>query len=337
MCQRTFDREKGMKEKRQRQLSCDALSSRFILLMNATVSLGYLLVDGISVFASSAGIVVSVIYLLAVFIIGRRCRSVANLIACVIQMSICFLSSMNLYSMAIVLNTDLFGIRTRDPLCIWRTYFVYTEIAAIYYSFVTQSYYGYMRVIHAAHPQYTSLVVICTMIGVQWLAIHAVMLILPLGHFIQLEADSHLCSVSFSHYTIIWFMAAFVYMPAVNIITFVYIRLVLFTRRSRTRVLPAPLSSFNARRELSVIKRLMTVLLIFSVSGLPYTIYSILALIDSNSLPSYHYRLVTGFNTVALAIGSSAILLQTADVRRSIVVLIRMRQERRVHPRQAPR
>ena len=227
--------------------------------------------------------------------------------------------------MAIVLNMDLFGICSQDPLCSWRTYLVYTEIATIYYSFVTQSYYGYMRVIYASQPQYTSTTVICTMIGVQWLVIHGVMLILPLGHFIQLETNSHLCSVSFSHYTIIWFFAVFVYMPAVNIVTFVYIRLVLFTRRSRNRVLPALLSNFNARRELSVIKRLMTVLLIFSVSGLPYTIYSILAVIDSGSLPIYHYRLV------------SAILLQTGDVRGSIVALSRMRNSRRVHPRHAPR
>jgi len=125
-----------------------------------------------------------------------------------------------------------------------------------------------------------------------------------------------------------------IYLPPYNIIAFVYIRLAILSKKSRIRA--ANVSIRNARRELAVIKRMLLVFFIFSVSGAPYTIYSILAVINKSILPVYYYRIITCFNTIALAIASNTILLQSTSVRKTIVSFIMMRDSRHVFPHRAP-
>jgi hypothetical protein len=137
--------------------------------------------------------------------------------------------------MLTVLNSDLYNIQIFDSLCTWRSYFIYTEITCIYYSFVIQSYYRYMRVIYPFQPRYSSITTICTIIIVQWIILHGIMLLLPLGSYIEFDVGSQMCSVLLVRYWIIWSMTILIYSPPYNIIAFVYIRLAIFSKKTRMR------------------------------------------------------------------------------------------------------
>lgn len=187
-----------------------------------------------------------------------------------------------------------------------------------------------MRVIYATRPRYSSTSILCIIMIVQWIVIHGIMLFLPLGGYIEFEIDSQMCSISLFRYSVTWYMTSVIYLPPFNIIVFVYIRLAIISKKSRSR--GASISFRNSLRELSVIKRMILVLFIFSVSSVPYTIYSILALIDKSLLPVYYYRIIMCFNALALAIASNTILLQSTHVRQTIINFILMKNNRRVHP-----
>ena len=290
----------------------------------------YIMIDGIVLTCSLIGLIVSMIFLATIVKFHRQCFSAVNIIAANIQVAISVSSFINLFSIANVLKGDLFNLFQSDPLCIWRSFFVYTGIANIYYSFVTQSFYGYMRVIYPAKPRFSSVRLIFAMIITQWVLIHGLMLFLPLGNFIQFELNSQMCFVPLSNYPIIWLMAIFIYMPPFNLISYVYMRLAWFIKSSRTQSSIA--NTINARRELQLVKRMIIILSIFAVSAAPYSIYAVLAFAKENLLPIDHYRIITLFNAMALAVASITILLQSSDVRQTIVAYIMRRDTRRVRP-----
>ena len=290
----------------------------------------YIAIDGVILASSSIGVVNSFIFLVTVITFRQQCYSAVNVLASNIQMAIFVSGFINLFSIANVLKGDLFQLFQFDSFCIWRSFFVYSGIANIYYSFVIQSFYGFMRVMHPGKPRYSSVRLLSAMILVQWVLMHGLMLFLPLGNSIQFDLNSRMCFVPLSNYRIIWLMTIFIYMPPFNIISYVYLRLALFIKRSRTRL--SVVNTLNARRELELIKRMVLVLSIFSVSAAPYSIYAILAFVKENILPIHHYRIITLFNAMALAVASITILLQSSTVRQAIVSRIISREKRRVQP-----
>ena len=301
---------------------------------NTTIPHWYLILDGLTLVFSIIGTVISMSFLLTVIVSRQERQSILNLIACNTQLPIFLLSGITVHSIAKVLLSDLYGMQIFDAFCIWRAYFVYTEIAHIFHSFVVQSYYGYVNVMYAVRPQYGSMRTLLIIMIVQWLIIHGAMLVLPLRNMIDFDIESQMCSVSLVRYWTIWLMSIFVYAPPWNIIAFVYLRLAIFSRQSRMRAGNATLN--NARRELQLIQRMFLVLTIFSVCALPYTMFAIIALFNPSLLPVYHYRIITCFNATALAIASNIILWQSVSVRQILTNVIMLRKNRRIQPSLAP-
>lgn len=290
----------------------------------------YFIVDGLVLGTCFIAFLVSSSFLLIILLFYRQHYSTVHLIACNTQAAILLLSFMNFYSMIVVLVGDLHGDEQFDRFCIWRSYFVYSGIAVIYYSFVIQSYYGYMRVIHSATPRYSSFQVMAIIIVIQWILIHGIMLTLPLSNVIDYDSNSHICFIRLTRYAALWLLTGFIYTPAYNIITYVYIRLVFYLKKSRERALAANAS--NARRELQLIKRMLLVLFIFSVSAVPYNIFAIIALFRADLLWLHHYRIIMLFNCIALALASITIFLQSDDVQK-IVPIGRIRcKKHRIQP-----
>jgi hypothetical protein len=290
----------------------------------------YFIIDGVIMASSLIGLMNSLIFLVTVIAFRRQCYSAVNVIASNIQVAIFVSSFINLFSIVSALKGDLFHSIQFDSWCVWRSYFMYGGIANIYYSFVIQSFYGFLRVMYPAKARYSSVRLLCVMILVEWILTHGLMLFLPLGNFIHFEINSGMCFVPLSDYRIIWLMTIFIYMPPFNLIACVYLRLALFVKRSRTRSFVV--NTVNARRELELIKRMVLVLSIFSVSAIPYSIYAILAFAKESILPIYQYRIIVLFNAMALAVASITILLQTSTVRQTIVSRIISREKHRVQP-----
>ena len=300
---------------------------------NTTIPYWYLIIDGFTLLSSLIGTIISIVFLLTVTISRKERYSIPNLISSNTQLPIFLLSGITVYSIIRVLHGDLYNVQTFNVLCIWRGYFVYTEIANIFHSFATQSYYRYVRVMYAVQSRYLSMKTLCIMMIIQWTIIHGTMLLLPLGGFIEFDTESQICSVALTRYWTIWLVTAFVYTPPFNVIAFVYIRLAIFSRHSRKRA--AGVTFNNAHRELQLIKRMLILLFIFSVCGAPYSILSMIALFNKDLLPVYHYRIITCCNAIALAIASNTILWQSVSVRQTMMKFIFRKNNQRIHPNPA--
>lgn len=300
---------------------------------NTIIPYWYLIIDGFTLVSSLIGTIISIVFLLTVTISRKERYSIPNLISSNTQLPILVLSGITVYSIIRVLHGDLYGVQTFNSLCIWCGYFVYTEIANIFHSFATQSYYRYVRVMYAAQSQYSSMKTLCIIMIIQWTIIHGTMLLLPLGGFIEFDTESQICSVALSRYWTIWLVTIFVYIPPFKIIAFVYIRLAIFSRQSRKRTVGVTFK--NARRELQLIKRMLLLFSIFCVCGAPYSIFAMIALFNKNLLPVYHYRIITCCNAMALAIASNIILWQSISVRQTIMKFIFRKNTQRIHPNPA--
>ena len=297
---------------------------------NTTIAHWYLITDGLILTCSAIGTIVSMVFVLTVTVSRQERHSLPNLIDCNTQLPIFLLSLVTVRSIVKVLRSDLYHFQIDDFLCVWRGYLVYSEFANIFYSFATQSYYRYVQVKYSARPHFSSMKTMFTIMILQWVIIHGMMLFLPLGNFIDFDIESQMCTVSLFSRSIIWLVTGFVYLPPCKIIAFVYIRLAILSRDSRIRA--ANVIVNNSHRELQLIKGMLLVLSIFAISGVPYSIFAILALFKKNLLPVYYYRIITCFNAVALAIGSNIIFWQNMSVRKTIIHFLLQKNNQHIHP-----
>ncbi|CAF3836434.1 unnamed protein product [Adineta steineri] len=208
-------------------------------------------------------IILGVVFLF-IFIIDKTCHTVPVMLvasSCLAKL----LFAIDLFGMVIwSLKNDVKQISYQDSLCIFRGYFGHVTIVAQLHSYLLQAIYRYITVIYPTRLFWQRKQVQGFLIGVTWMC--AFIFIIPhvVTGEIQYNADNQICETPFQ----------------------INKRATIVNTVSR------------AQQELRMVHRIVILVMILLVLGVPYTIFVIMGFFTEP--PKYHFRIAFTFVYISL-------------------------------------
>lgn len=190
-------------------------------------------------------------------------------------------------------------IAFQDALCVFRGYLGYVGTALLLYSFVLSAIYRYMTVVYPARTSWQSTRVQFLLICLFWIFPITSQLPWVFTGDITYDVDSQVCLLPFRLSLPIIYDIVFVYSIPVSIIVFVYLKLVRYVRQIGQRATSAQ-TIFQARRELVMMRRIIILISIMLILGIPYLGFVFMAFISHP--PKYHFRICIVFVDLSQAL-----------------------------------
>jgi hypothetical protein len=228
--------------------------------------------------------------------------------------------SSNTLAMSIfTLQNDLHQIQYQDSLCIIRGYLSYATCAINCYSYVLPAFYRYMITMYPTRLFWQSARTQILLIGLSWM----IAFVFPILYFfigaIVYNVDNQICQVPFRLSFSIVYAPVCVYIIPLNMVIFLYYKLVRYVKEIGKRVTPAN-TLLRLQRELKMFRRAMILIMILLFCGFPYTSFIFLSFF--NRAPKYHFRIAfLGFDFSLVAV-MIAIFQFTDSLKESIKKLI---------------
>jgi hypothetical protein len=181
----------------------------------------------------------------------------------------------------------------QDALCTFRDYFGYVGTALLLYSFTLQAIYRYIIIVYPTRISWQSVRVQCMLICFFW--IFSITSLLPwlITGVSTYNVENQACILPFRLSVPIIYNVLLVYIIPVFIIILIYFKLVRYVRQISNRATSSAQTMFQARRELAMVQRLVTIISFLLTLGLPYTIFVIMSFITNP--PKYYYRIAILF------------------------------------------
>ncbi|CAF1407080.1 unnamed protein product [Adineta steineri] len=195
------------------------------------------------------------------------------------------------------LKNDLKQISYQDSLCIFRGYLVKATIAAQFDSYLLQAIYRYITVIYPTRLFWQSKQFQGFLIGLTWVCAF----IFAIPHVatgeIQYNADNQMCETPFHLSFIIIYNVVYGYFIPLNGIMFIYVKLILYVKEINKRATIVNTVS-RAQQELRMVHRIVILVMILLILGVPYTIFVIMGFFTQP--PKYHLRISYTFLYISL-------------------------------------
>ena len=259
--------------------------------------------------STSIALIISFIYLIVVTLSQGRNMLVSTLLASNTFLAALIYSSAH-FSIAIsVFRGDLAvnnGVRMRihNPFCMSSAFVFYSGCALLYYSYVMQAIQRFSRVVlydyRWLHERRLQLLFII----LQWF-ICIIGTFIPLSSTNQLEYDVYMnmCIIPIRSSGWTMYYAIFCYSIPLILLAFFYHRLIEYILTVRSRVSACLISGsviVAAQRQLTLIRRVIVLVSILTLSGLPYCVFIFLGFwMDP---PIYQFRI--SFLCVDIALAS---------------------------------
>ncbi len=196
----------------------------------------------------------------------------------------------NMLSIAVItLEHDTKQIVSHDKLCALRDYVGYVGTALLLYSFTLQATYRYIIVVYPARISWQLIHVQGILIFASW--IFPVLALLPwlfMGSAIY-DVDNQACILPFQLSIPIIYGVSLVYLIPIILIILIYFRLVRYVHQISTQTTSSTLTIFQARRHLAMVKRVIMIISILLIYGVPYTVFMFMSFVTRP--PRYHYRI----------------------------------------------
>ena len=233
-----------------------------------------------------------------IVLLTESCRSVPILLALNSFISEA-LFGLVMFSMALfTLKNDTQRIRREDSLCIVRGYMSYALSAVRSHSYLLQSIYRYITIVHPSDLFWQSSRLQIILICITWL----ISMVHPLPFLftgqITYNADNQVCHMPLQKYHFIFYTCFFAYLNPITIIVVIYVKLVQYVQDMNRLVTPTN-QLIRAQRELKMVRRIVLLVIVLVTLGLPYTIFFIVSLVTDP--PKYHFRIAFLFVDIALA------------------------------------
>jgi len=186
------------------------------------------------------------------------------------------------------LHNDLKQIQYQDSLCSFRGYFGYSAYGVMNYSFLLQAFYRYVIVVYPRHLFLQSSRFQFLLICITWIiAFMYPIRFLFTGQIIY-NADNQICQVRVQLSFPMIFMTLFIYIIPVSLIMLIYFKVIQYIKEMRKRVTPA-IAVIRAQRELKMFQRIIILITILVVLGVPYAIFIFMSFFTDP--PKYHLRI----------------------------------------------
>ncbi|CAF1586592.1 unnamed protein product [Adineta steineri] len=278
--------------------STTILSMQTSILNSSTINTEpwFIPLDIINITFLSLVIILGVLFLF-IIIIDKTCHTVPVMLvasSCLAKL----LFSIDLFGMLIwSLKNDLKQIAYQDSLCVFRGYFMHAAIAAQFGSYLLQAIYRYITVIYPTRLFWQRKQVQCFLIGLIWVCAFIFATPHVVTGEIQYNADNQICETPFHLSFVIIYNIVYVYFIPLNGIMFIYVKLILYVKEINKRVTPVNTVS-RAQRELKMVHRIVILVSILLILGVPYTIFIFIGFFTQP--PKYHLRIATAFVYIAL-------------------------------------
>ena len=196
---------------------------------------------------------------------------------------------------SVLLSMSLFTLENdwkrrvyHDSLCSLRGYLIYVGHSLFLYSLTSQAFYRYVIIIHPARLWWQSMRLQLTLICSTWIFSLAAFTPWAFNGDIVYDEDNQVCLLVLRPSAPVLYTMAYSYIIPILIIIYFYVRLVRHVRQMSTRATAAP-TQFQGRRDLIVVRRIITIIIVLLIFGMPYTSFAVVSFVRPP--PRYHYRI----------------------------------------------
>lgn len=248
---------------------------------------------------------------LLVIIFHRQTRSVPLLLACYT----CFILFFSSFLLGSMVRSSLYGFlsvplveHSNTCWCLWRGFLIHAILCVLYDSYVLQAIYRLCRVVfHRSRYLHRYSLYCCILLIETFFGISSISPVFIQGHVRYLASEFY-CQTPFSNISAILYIALRLFLVPLILISLIYLYLVNYLhqihitqtiahRRHRRRHLK------SHRRNLIIIRRILLMLAILILLGLPSIVFLVIFIINGH-LASITYRvgwLSVSFSLVFLA------------------------------------
>ena len=147
---------------------------------------------------------------------------------------------------------------------------------------------GYIIVVYPRRLFWQSIPVQGMLVVFSW--IFCILSLVPwfLAGYSTYDANNQICLLPFRRSIYVIYNVSIVYLMPLCIIIFIYVNLVRYVHRMDSHNGSSTQTVFQARRELTVVKRIVTIISVLVIFGLPFTFFMFLSFVTTPS--KYHYR-----------------------------------------------
>jgi hypothetical protein len=260
-------------------------------------------------------IILAMIFLFVVTI-DKTCHTVPMMLVANSCLAELILAS-DLLGMGIVaLDNDLKQIQYQDRLCIFRAYLTLVAVSLQSYSYLLQAIYRYVVVVYPARLNYQSARCQISLICLTWSCAIIYPIPIILTDQIKYFADNQMCQIPLHLSFLIIFDACYLYIIPVGSIVLIYFLMVRYVKRMSKRAAAVNTLS-RAERELKMIVRIIRLISILLLLGMPYTIFIFMSFF--NSAPKYSFRIAYIFADTSLALVIMLLFQNTDPVKTSLM------------------
>ncbi|CAF1572541.1 unnamed protein product, partial [Adineta ricciae] len=271
-------------------------------------------VDIISIMGTGIAAILGLISLL-IIIFDKKCHTLPMML--IANASISAIAwGFSMFSIAIfTLQNDLQQVQTYDIFCIVRPYFGYGLCGTFNFSFTLQAFYRYMLVVYPNRLFYQSTRFQLFLIILTWIYGFIVPIEFIARDEVIYNVDNQICQVPLHLSFSVIYMANCVYLIPIFIIILIYYKLLRYVKRLNTHTTSVNIVA-RARHELKMVTRIITIIMILLILGIPYVIFILMSFFTIP--PKYHFRIAFIFLDVSMGCVLIVLFLFTDQFKRFI-------------------
>ena len=253
-------------------------------------------IDVIMILSTSFVVILSLIF--CIVIIFDRTRYNVSTLLIFNSFTSEFIFGAVMCTMAIyTLLNDIKQIAHQDSFCVFRGYLSYALSAVRSHSYLLQSFYRYMLVVHPLRVGWRSVRFQLVLISISWIISMVHPFPFLFTNQIQYNLDNQVCHMPLQNYPYIFYTCSFAYLYPVTIIIIIYVKLVRYTKAMSRLVTPVNQLA-RAQREVKMVRRIVMLVIFLIALGLPYTGFFITSFFTTPY--AYYFRIAFLFVDVSL-------------------------------------
>ncbi|CAF0714547.1 unnamed protein product [Adineta steineri] len=214
------------------------------------------------------------------------------------------------------LQNDLKQIWYYNSFCHFLGYYGYVVTALQNCSYLLPAIYRYFVVVYPNRVSWQSVKIQISLICLTWIFAFVYPIAFLFTGDIVYNVDNQICQMTLKFSFPIIYMAFCAYMLPVSMIMFIYFKLVQYVREISKHITPVNTLS-RAKLELKMVRRIVILISILLILGLPYTIFIFMSFF--NSAPKYHFRIAYIFINVSFLLVIITLYTFTEPLKASIM------------------
>lgn len=278
------------------------------LTNNATTTVEFewwFIVIDISMIVSSILSILFALTFLLIVLFNKTCQTIPIMLtsnSCFVQI---LYGSVTLSLATFSLENDRQQRVYQDSFCALRGYLSYVGTGLLLYSFVLQAIYRYIVIVYPTYISWqsvwTQLVLICFI----WMFCFISTLPSLLTNAIQYSFHDQICLVYLRLSFPVIYNMLISYLIPISIIVSIYLKLARYVHLIDNRTTSIA-RMYRVRRNVIVVRRIVTKILILLVLGMPYTIFIFMSFFTNP--PKYHLRIAIFLLALCQALIMAAII-----------------------------